>query len=154
MEVCVMDVPRERLLGMAVFGGLSVSGLDFLLRESSLVEIPAGAYFFHEGDDATSMFVMESGRASVLKGVAGGERVLKTMKEGECFGEMALLDFHPRSCSVRADEVCRAIEISQQVLLKLYQEDLKQFMIIQMNLGREVSRRLRLADEQLFLLQS
>ena len=37
--------------------------------------------------------------------------------------------------------------------MALYEKDLEQFALIQMNLGREVSRRLRLADERLFRLK-
>ena len=38
-------------------------------------------------------------------------------------------------------------------MLELYQHDLEQFTLLQMNLGREVSRRLREADERLFRMQ-
>ncbi|GAV19806.1 cyclic AMP receptor-like protein [Mariprofundus micogutta] len=74
----------------------------------------------------------------------------KELNQGDCFGEMALLDLYPRSCSVKAVSECQVIEISQHCLFKLYQHDLEQFTIIQMNIGREISRRLRLTGEQLF----
>ena len=35
-------------------------------------------------------------------------------------------------------------------LYKLYEQDPKQFALIQMNMGREVTRRLREADDRLF----
>jgi CRP/FNR family transcriptional regulator, cyclic AMP receptor protein len=35
-------------------------------------------------------------------------------------------------------------------LYQVYEHDLRQFALIQMNMGREVSRRLREADNQLF----
>ena len=35
-------------------------------------------------------------------------------------------------------------------LYQVYEQDLKQFALIQMNMGREVTRRLREADNQLF----
>jgi len=63
---------------------------------------------------------------------------------------MALLDLYPRSSSIMASSPCQVIEISQKALFELYQEDLEQFTIIQMNIGRAISRRLRLSDEQLF----
>jgi CRP/FNR family transcriptional regulator, cyclic AMP receptor protein len=45
---------------------------------------------------------------------------------------------------------CRAIELSSNSLFRVYEKDLEQFTMIQMNMGREVSRRLREADERLF----
>ena len=60
------------------------------------------------------------------------------------------MDLSPRSASVRAVEDCTAIRISAANLYKLYEQDPKQFALIQMNMGREVSRRLREADDRLF----
>lgn len=76
--------------------------------------------------------------------------MLRTLNEGDCFGEMALIDNGPRSASVRAVEDCVAIEISATDLYRVYELDLKQFALIQMNMGREVCRRLRQADDMLF----
>ena len=63
---------------------------------------------------------------------------------------MALLDLSPRSASVRADEDCSAIRITPDNLLRLFEHDAEQFALIQMNIGREISRRLRITDELLF----
>jgi CRP-like cAMP-binding protein len=47
-------------------------------------------------------------------------------------------------------EDCVAIELSSAHLMRLYEHDLEQFALIQMNLAREMSRRLRQTDEMLF----
>ena len=69
---------------------------------------------------------------------------------GDCFGEMALLDLYPRSASVRAEADCTAIELAPDNLLRLFEHDAEQFALIQMNIAREMSRRLRATDELLF----
>jgi CRP/FNR family transcriptional regulator, cyclic AMP receptor protein len=56
---------------------------------------------------------------------------------------------NPRSASVFATEDCIALEVSQQTLFMLYEHHLAEFTLIQMNLLREVSRRLRRLDEKL-----
>ena len=96
------------------------------------------------------MFVLEVGKAAVLKSWRGQEYLLRTLKEGDCFGEMAVMDLFPRSASVRAVEDCTAIRLSAANLYQVYAQDLKQFALIQMNMGREVSRRLRESDNRLF----
>ena len=63
---------------------------------------------------------------------------------------MALFDFFPRSASAIATLPSEVIEITSANLLEVYQQDLEQFAMIQMNMGREVTRRLRKADDQLF----
>ena len=140
----------EMLQAMPVFGAIQADSLEFLLARSRTILRAAGKFFFHEHEEASSMFVLESGRASVFKRWQGGEHVLHRLEAGDCFGEMALMDLCPRSASVRADEACSAIELSAAHLHELFERDAEQFALIQMNIGREVCRRLRAADEQLF----
>jgi CRP-like cAMP-binding protein len=63
---------------------------------------------------------------------------------------MALMDLGPRSASALALQPCSAIELTTSSLFDVYQKDLEQFAMIEMNMGREVSRRLRVVDERLF----
>jgi CRP-like cAMP-binding protein len=148
-----MQLARFDLLQrMPIFGALRDDALQWLLQQSRFAEVAAGGYFFHEHDPASSMFVLESGSASVLKSWQGRHVLLHTLGAGDCFGEMALMDLLPRSASVRADVACRAYEIGTGDLMRLFERDVEQFALIQMNIGREVCRRLRLSDEQLFRL--
>jgi len=140
----------ELLQRMPVFGGIRADILQFLLGLCPVVSVPANEYFFREHDDADSMFVLEAGKVAVLKSWRGSEYLLGMLKEGDCFGEMAVMDLCPRSASVRAVEDCTAIRLSAANLHQVYEQDLKQFALIQMNMGREVTRRLREADDRLF----
>ena len=138
------------LQAMPVFGALADAAVECLLEDAPAAVRSAGEYFFCEGDEAQSMFVLEQGAVVVLKRWDGHEHVLHELGEGDCFGEMALMDYCPRSASVRAVTDCRAIEIGAGALQRLAERDIEQFALLQMNLGRELSRRLRAADEQLF----
>jgi CRP-like cAMP-binding protein len=139
-----MQEARISLLqSMPIFGGIRTDVLQFLLGVCPVVSVPTNEFFFHEHDQADSMFVLEAGKAAVLKSWLGKEYFLRTLKEGDCFGEMAVMDLLPRSASVRAIEDCTAIRLSAANLYRIYAQDLKQFALIQMNMGREVSRRLR-----------
>jgi CRP/FNR family transcriptional regulator, cyclic AMP receptor protein len=144
------DTRIELLQQMPVFGGIRAEVLQTLLDLCQVVSIAANEYFFREHDQANSMFVIESGKVAVLKNWRRHEHLLKILKEGDCFGEMAVMDLSPRSASVRAVKDCTAIRVSAANLYKLYEQDTKQFALIQMNMGREVTRRLREADNRLF----
>ena len=140
----------ELLQGMPVFGALRDDSLRLLLNGAREIVVHGGAHFFHEGDSANSMFVLQSGNVAVHKHWQGQELRLHVLGAGDCFGEMALMDLLPRSASVRAENDCRAIEFSSTDLMLLFEHDVEQFALIQMNLGREVCRRLRAMDELLF----
>ncbi len=126
---------------MSIFGGVRDDIVRFIVDRAPAVEVSAGELFFREGDPADAMFVLETGRAAIVMGA--DERVLRTIGAGDCFGEMSLIDFAPRSASVRAIGDCRALRITSGCLHDVYQADVEQFAIIEMNMGREVSRRLR-----------
>ena len=140
----------EMLQRMPIFGAIRDDALEFLLAQAHVVNVAPGAWFFREGDQASSMFVLESGRVVVIKTWQGRDLVLHGMQAGDCFGEMALMDLCPRSASVRAKTDCVAIELTSSDLLRLFESDAEQFALIQMNIGREVCRRLRATDELLF----
>ncbi len=140
----------ELLQQMPIFGGLRAEALAILLDHAVTVHVPAQAFFFREGDPAVSMFVLERGRVAVLRSWKGRELVLSRFEQGDCFGEMALLDLFPRSASVRAEADCTAIELTPAHLYQLYERDAAQFAMVQMNIAREISRRLRETDDLLF----
>jgi len=143
-------LPIELLQRMPIFGAIREDTLHFLLGEAQEVFLGAGQYFFREGERAEVMYVLESGKVAVLKGWHGSEHLLHHLESGDCFGEMALLDLFPRSASVRAETYCQAMKLSSRDLYRLFEHDAEQFALIQMNIGREISRRLRLVDELLF----
>lgn len=145
-----MDSARIAMLQqMPLFGGISDAALSFLLSVSADVSVSREAFFFREGEPGESMFVLESGLVEVRKRAPQGSLLLCRLSPGSCFGEMAMIDLSPRSASVRALENCSGFEIFAASLFQLYERDLEQFALIQMNMARELSRRLRVADERL-----
>lgn len=133
-----------------IFGGIRDDILKFLLRNARTVSIPKNGFFFQENDKGDSMFVLEKGKVAILKTCKRHQYLLKYLEKGDCFGEMELIDLCPRSASILAIEDCSAIELSSTTLHKLYKKDLEQFAMFHMNMGREVSRRLREANKHLF----
>ena len=110
----------ELLQRMPVFGGIRTDILQFLLGLCPAVSVSTNEFFFRKHDQADSMFVLEAGKAAVLKSWRGQEYFLRTLNEGDCFGEMAVMDFSPRSASVRAIENCTAIRLSAANLYQIY----------------------------------
>jgi CRP-like cAMP-binding protein len=141
------------LQAMPIFGALRDDALECLLEGAPTVLRAAGDCYFREGDVAQCMYVIEAGTVQVLKRWEGRDWPLHKLHAGDCFGEMALMDYFPRSASVRATEATCAIEIATAALHRLAERDMEQFALIQMNLGREVSRRLRSTDDLLFRLR-
>jgi len=150
METIMKARQIELLQQMPIFGAVTEDSLAYLVEPARTVEVAAGGYFFCEGDPAEAMFVLERGSVSVLRRWQERELSLGELGAGDCFGEMALLDLFPRSASVLARQDCAAIELKPENLYRLYERDASQFATIQMNIAREMSRRLRVTDDLLF----
>jgi CRP-like cAMP-binding protein len=135
---------------MPIFAGMDGSVLAGWVEQAAVSVVAPGEFYFHEGDDAEAMYVLETGRVTLIREWAGAARRLGELGAGECFGEMALLDLFPRSASVLAVSPCTAIRLDTGRLYDLYTHHLDQFAQFQLNIARELSLRLRAADERLF----
>jgi CRP-like cAMP-binding protein len=147
-----MQVSRLQILQeMPIFGGVNEATLELILEKAEVVKVAVNGYFFREGDLDNSIYIIERGRVAVYKYWDGKRYKLRELGVGDCFGEMALMDFKPRSAEVVALEESSAIQVTAAQLAELYNNDSKQYTLIYMNLGREVCRRLRDADSRLFI---
>jgi CRP-like cAMP-binding protein len=149
-EVRMTDDRFSMLQQTPILGGVRDDALHFLLDNVSEVTISEGEFLFCENDAGNGMYVLETGQVAILKQWKGIYYRLNYLYAGDCIGEMSLIDLGRRSASVLAMTHCRAIALTHTALLDLYQRDLEQFALIQTNMARELSRRLRVADESLF----
>ena len=141
------------LLFTPFFGGISKSTVERIISLSIHRTISKGNLFFKENDQANSMYVLLSGSVEVYKTWQSTQYTITTLHQGDCFGEMSVIDHCERSATVKALEDCEILEIGMESFAAIYQEDLKQYTMLQMNIGREVSRRLREANKLLFELK-
>jgi len=106
-----------------------------------------GEVLFHEGDRGDVMYLIREGKVKITKGSGEDEKVLAVLKEGDFFGEMAIIDGSPRSAGAIA-----ATPVSLLVIDKTtFQTKIKENPLIHYVL-ETLSRRLRAADEQIRLL--
>jgi CRP/FNR family cyclic AMP-dependent transcriptional regulator len=138
------DVLRE----IGLFGGLDEKTLEVLAKELPVEQVGVGQRVVSEGDPAREMFVVVSGELEVLKRTPQDAEVRVAMLgPGDWFGEMAIVDVQPRSATVRSLAPSLLVRMSaEHVDRLLYRRDLKAYSLLIMNIARELSRRLRVAD--------
>jgi CRP-like cAMP-binding protein len=140
-------IGAAELRNIGLFGALSDDVLDYLSTLLTVETPSAGATLFREGEDANAMFVVISGEVEVLKkSKRNVEARVAVLGPGDWFGEMSIVDIQPRSATVRALAPSRLLRVSSADLDALYRHDLRSYAIIILNLARELSRRLRVAD--------
>ena len=132
---------------IGLFAALPDSALTRLVATLSLFTPQPGEIVFREGDEARDMYALVDGEMEVLKRSRSGiDARVALLGPGDWFGEMSLLDVQPRSATVRTLAPARLLRITPSDLDALYRFDLKSYSLIVLNLARELSRRLRVAD--------
>lgn len=130
-----------------LFSNLSTMEINTIKSVMIAREFEAGQVIVHEDDDSPqTFFIIAAGSAQVTVVTSEGKTaILATLKRGEFFGEMAILDGEPRSASVVAAQKC--------VLLMLYRKPfldiLEKFPKLTIRMLVEMSRRLRHTNRQI-----
>jgi len=115
-----------------------------------------GEVIFREGDDGRDLYVIAKGSASVRMRLPGGNRETRliTFSAGTVFGEFALLDLQARSATIAADEDLVCYLLSHASFERLTQQHPGIAINLLVNLGRELSGRLRRANRTIYQLES
>jgi CRP/FNR family transcriptional regulator, cyclic AMP receptor protein len=109
----------QALSVVPLFAGFSKRDLNRLAEETDVVSFPAGTTIVEEGLLGETMFVVLSGEARVMQ----GKRRLGTVRPGDFFGEVALLDGAPRSASVVAETPVVAIRLFRRTLVRMLEAE-------------------------------
>ncbi|MDR2521445.1 MAG: cyclic nucleotide-binding domain-containing protein [Spirochaetaceae bacterium] len=89
-------------------GWTSIPGNDFQRK------YPKNTLICAEGEVGKEMYIIQSGRANIIRVVNGAEIVLAVLKPGDMFGEMSLLESKPRSAGAVALEDCTVLTVSKE----------------------------------------
>jgi CRP/FNR family transcriptional regulator, cyclic AMP receptor protein len=136
----------QYLRRVPLFAHLSEADLTRLAEAARERNYPRNSVILFEDDPGDALYVVATGQVKVvLIGEDGREVILSVLHEGNFFGEMALIDDEPRSAHV--------IAMADSNLLVLRREDFQRRMqetpTIALGLLRELSRRLRKADDKI-----
>ena len=87
-----------------LFSGMDAEELPALERAARLQTYQAGRNIFQEGDPGDGLYVIVEGKVQITFLVGQDQRrVLSRLGPGDFFGEMAVLDNHPRSATATAE---------------------------------------------------
>jgi CRP/FNR family transcriptional regulator len=135
---------KQFLHSLELFRGLHAGELGELIHALHARTYKPGEVVFVEGDIGRALFILESGSVELTKlGPDGKPSHLYTLKPGEFFGEMALLESLPRVATATAAETSRLHLLYRAKLDALLESHPRIGVTIMSHLARLISARLR-----------
>ena len=113
-----------------MFQNIPGSILSKIAHISSEVQLSQNDFIFKEGGVGDSLYIIISGNVNIIK----NGQLITLLGNGDCLGEMALLDREPRS----ADAVAK----DETILLKIDQEGFYELLAGNSEIMREIVKML------------
>ena len=138
------EVPLFRLL--------PEDDLDTLASACRIRRFRRGEVIFHQGDPGDALHVILSGRVKISSpSDSGVEAILTTLRPGEFFGALALIDGEPRSATATAAEPSETMVLPRERFRQLVNERVEVRDIVFAELARELRRLTNHVEELHFL---
>jgi CRP/FNR family cyclic AMP-dependent transcriptional regulator len=112
------DMKIEAIKHVPLFASLSKRELAAVAAIADEIDLADGKELIREGDRGREFFVLLEGSADVRK----GNRKIRSLGEGDFFGEIALVAHTPRTATVVARSPIRALVITDRAFKSLLEK--------------------------------
>lgn len=139
---------REQLRDKTLFKEFTDTEMDEFIELLDQRESAAGDAIVKQDELGECMFIVVKGRARVVHHTEGNFIELATLKPGDFFGELSLVDRGPRSADVQALDHCMLLRIdlgAVSALAGVYPNAAFKFLVA---IGRILVDRLRQTNQR------
>lgn len=118
------DVAAAALRRCALFADCHPETIAGVVRHLGRRRYRRGDTIFHQGDPGDALHILVSGAVKIaLPSTEGEEAIIATLRPGDFFGELALLDGAPRSATAGALEPTETLVLPRAVFRDLLDRD-------------------------------
>jgi serine/threonine protein phosphatase PrpC len=142
-----LNLRVQGLRKMPFFEHLSYQELIRVMNRGRIKSYKKGVEIVTEGKEGEELFIILAGNALVKK----GDNVIAELKQGDHFGEMAIVNCFLRSATVVADDEIKAFVIHRKEFFDLVRERPSTGVKILWSLLEVLARRLRTTSYELSL---
>ena len=134
----------------AIFADLDENELERVAEITQEQKFKFGKMIFKEDEPGNRLFIISEGEVRISRDVPGsGEEALAVLKQGACFGEMAVLDRSTRSTNAIANTDCTLLTITRSDFEMLLDFDRDLGYKVLWSVIRLLSERLRVTNDNL-----
>ena len=110
--------PQDLLANVPLFESLTDDDVDALAARLDTIDYSPDEVIFRQGDEGSSLFVIEDGAVEISYGEGKAKIILATLFTGQYFGELSLFDGAPRSATATALKPSRVIRLDREGLVE------------------------------------
>jgi CRP/FNR family transcriptional regulator len=146
-----VSVRELHSLNSAFFGALATGDLEALGGAMFQRSYPAGQIVLLEGAASSVLYVVQAGRLKLFKTSSRGrEQVLRLLRPGDMFNEVAVFDEGPNPASAQAIEDCTLYLLRRRDLLRFVAERPGVALAVTRTFARRLREALALVEDLAF----
>lgn len=146
-----VSVKELRSLRSSFFDALALDDLEALGGAMFQRQYPAGQIVLLEGAASSVLYVVQAGRLKLYKtSTRGREQVLRLLRPGDVFNEVAVFDEGPNPASAQAIEDCTLYLLRQRDLMRFVAERPGIAIAITRTFARRLREALALVEDLAF----
>jgi serine/threonine protein phosphatase PrpC/CRP-like cAMP-binding protein len=140
-----VNLKLDTIRNMPLFRYLTYKELVKIMNITHGVEVKQGDPIIRDGELGEDLFIILNGSVNVHK----GEKHIVTLKDGDHFGEMALVDKAPRSADVTATTAVKLLKISRADFFEIIRKEPQLAAKLLWSFVQVLSDRLRKTNKEL-----
>lgn len=143
-------VSTDILRQVDIFKGLNREEIEAVAEVTTEWDCAKGQTIFKEGDKSEVLYVIAEGEvAAVISTGLLVNHTVATFGGGDVFGELAFIDRHPRTATIKCTREATLISFSREEFRRLGKEHHNLQKVILKNIAQLIAGRLRKANEML-----
>ena len=140
-------ITREKLASLSLFSNLPLEALSELASQCRLIKLGKGGTLFTQGDKATTLYLIDTGKIQIVRDYDDGERLtLQVQEDGALVGELSAISSASRLASGIALEDTTFIALDNEFFfayLGRYPEIAVEIMVVLTKQLRRLNLQLR-----------
>mgnify|MGYP001774057981 CR=1 FL=1 len=149
------EMVESILKEVPAFSHLERKEIELLASIVHKREYKKGEYIFYQGDPGLGMYIIQEGEVLIqYTDPDGNKKDLAILKDGDFFGEIALIDESPRSASAICKTDCHIIGFFRPDLFEIIERHPKLGIKIVLKLAEIIAERLRRTNQEVTRLKA
>lgn len=135
-------IPNELIEEISIFGGIDREYIDRIIEHCDRMKFSAGQLLYKEGDPATEIFIILSGKIKLVHNYEENPYELIELIPGNSLGETSVIGIEPHASTAVVTDNCEVLVLSRKIMNRIHEVEPEVFTVLILNIARELARRL------------